>query len=73
MRKLKLNNQIYELEAIKAAIQAYHQFCRVDLTLSSEYYILTLDGCMYDEDLTAGEFCNAVLVETIRRKGSLYD
>ena len=73
MKTLKLNNQIYDLDAIKSAILAYRQLCKVEVILDAQYYTLMLADCVYDEGLTAKELCNAVLIETIRRKGSLYD
>ena len=73
MKTLNLNNQIYDLDAIKSAILTYRQLCKAEIASNEHYYVLTLDECVYDEEVTARELCNAVLIETIKRKGSLYD
>ena len=73
MKTLNLNNEIYDLNAIKSTIITYRQLCDIRIASDTRYFILTIDNCRYDEELTTKEFCNAVLIETIRKKGSLYD
>ena len=73
MIRRKLNKSIYELDAIKSVISTYSNYCTTRLSDIDTYYVIEISECLYDEEQTIDEFCNAVLIETIQRKGSLYD
>ena len=73
MIRRKLNKSIYELDAIQSVISLYSDYCKTRLLKTDVYYVIELSDCLYNENQTINEFCNAVLVETIQRKGSLYD
>lgn len=73
MIRRKLNRNIYELDAIQSVITLYSNYCRTKLSRSGRYFIIDISDCIYDENRTMDEFCNAALIETIQRKGSLYD
>ncbi len=73
MKRRKLNKNIYELDAIQSVISLYSDYCKTRLTKTDGYYVIEVADCLYDESQTIDEFCNAVLIETIQGKGSLYD
>ena len=73
MIKRKLNKSVYELNAIRSVISVYSNYCKTKISNIDAYYVIELSDCIYGEEQTINEFCNAVLIETIRRKGSLYD
>ena len=72
MKEVRLNRQVYEKDAIAASVEMFQKICSIRIVEEDEYYIIVIDRSIAEESLTAKEFCNMALMETIRRKHCLH-
>ncbi len=61
MKTLKLASDIYDIEAIKRACDAYSQISSISVASQERAYALTFDDCKYDEERTVLEFENYLI------------
>lgn len=58
MIELKLNADIYDVQKVKIAADAYKELCKIKLRTADDYIICNFTDCLYDPEETIKEFEN---------------
>lgn len=61
MKRITVNLEIYSVETIRKAIQAYCTLAKISIKQKKEQSIIIFWHCKYDEDRTAKEFENYLI------------
>ncbi|WP_130838291.1 HxsD-like protein [Lachnoclostridium sp. Marseille-P6806] len=56
--KLYLSSEIYSIESIREAIEAYRELADISIEEINGIYVLSFRNCQYDEYITKCEFEN---------------
>lgn len=61
MSNLKLNLEIYSVQSISKACDAYKDYARIDVVRDEKFVEFKFNECKYDQELTIKEFENYLI------------